>query len=304
MKDNIKIKNQNISKNGQEDSVNYGTHSQEDGTHSQKEREDFDKKLVDKIKQKKIKPYSRWHFLLKNYVVWIVGFISLIIGATAVSVMMYFLKYSGWDIWEKTHQTLLSFFLLTLPYFWLIFLGIFIFILYYNLKHTKRGYRYPIWLIVSVSILASIILGSIMFLTGCGQKIDDVLGEQMPLYNKVINRQVDFWFNPQEGRLAGLVSQIDDDRNFNIIDPRDREWKIFVKSDELPATKLKLGQPVNIIGQEISDNEFQAWLVRPVHPGRKFLLRTKIHKDRLYDNHPPLLPSQTPIPNEAPPIKF
>lgn len=238
---------------------------------------DFDQKLVAKIREEKIIPYPRWHFLLKNYVVWTVGAIALLIGAAAVSVMIYFLKYSGWEIREEAHKSLVDFLLLTLPYFWIIFLGIFVFILYYNLHHTKRGYRYPIWLIAVASVVLSVILGGILFLAGWGQKIDDLLGEQMPFYDTVINRQLGFLFDPDEGRLVGLVSGQNDDQGFNIIDPQGNQWQISVKSGGPSLGILELRQPVGLIGKIISENKFEARVVRPIHPGRKFLSRPRGH---------------------------
>ncbi|MFA6995016.1 MAG: hypothetical protein WC249_01240 [Patescibacteria group bacterium] len=237
----------------------------------------FEQKLVAKIRDEKITPYPRWHFLLKNYVVWVVGIVALFIGAAAVSVMIYFFKYSGWEIREEAHKSLVDFLLLTLPYFWIIFLGIFVFILYYNLHHTKRGYRYPIWLIVVASVVLSAILGGILFLAGWGQKIDDLLGEQVPFYDTVINRQLGFLFNPDEGRLVGLVSGQNNDQSFNIIDPLGNQWQVFSKSGKRSLDVLELHQPIGLVGKMISENIFEARVIRPIHPGRRFLSRPHDH---------------------------
>ena len=237
------------------------------------ETNNFDEKLVAKIKQEKIAPKPRWHFLLKDYVIRITGTISLMIGAGAVSVMIYLFKYNGWEIQEKTNKSLWEFFLLTLPYFWIIFLGLFIFILYYNLKHTKSGYRYPLWFIIISSILASVILGSVFFLFGLGEKIDNILGEQAPFYNTVINRHLDFWFNPEEGRLTGIVSAENDDRNFEIIDPKGDTWQIIAGPQVLSTELIKLKEPVDLVGHVLDNSQFQADIIRPLRPGRGFLSR-------------------------------
>ncbi len=264
---------------------------------------EFDQKLVEKIKEEKIAPKPRWHFLLKNNVVWAIGALSLLIGAAAVSVMIYLLKYNGWELQEQTHKSLLEFFLLTLPYFWIIFLGIFIFILYYNLKHTKKGYRYPVWFIAVSGILSSIILGSIFYLLGVGQKIDNVLGERAPLYETVINRQIFFWFNPEEGRLAGIVASEVADGNFYIVDPEGNTWQISssVNSDDPHFLDfLKAGEPISLIGQVIDDNRFKADVIRPLVPGRGFFARPKIraNRNRCFNNacRPPLPPQATLTP--------
>jgi len=272
---------------------------------------EFDQKLVEKIKEARITPKPRWHFLLKDYVVLATGALALLIGAAAVSVMIYLFKYNGWELQEQTHKSGLEFFLLTLPYFWLIFLGVFVFILYYNLKHTKKGYRYPVWFIAAAGVLASIILGSIFYLFGLGQKIDNVLGERAPLYETVINRQLTFWLNPEEGRLAGIIASEIVDGNFYIIDPAGNAWQISSRgSGNNPHFPdfLKAGEPINLIGRIIEDNNFQAEVIRPLVPGRGFFARPKIRENRehCFDNacRPPLPPAAEMLPENLIPGKM
>lgn len=272
---------------------------------------EFDQKLVEKIKEEKIAPKPRWHFLLKNNVVWAIGILSLLIGAAAVSVMIYLLKYNGWELQEQTHKSLWEFFLLTLPYFWIIFLGIFIFILYYNLKHTKKGYRYPVWFIAISGILSSVILGSVFYLLGLGQKIDNVLGERAPLYETVINRQIFFWFKPEEGRLAGIIASEVVDGNFYIVDPEGNTWQISSSADSDDShflDFLKAGEPVNLIGQITDDSKFRADVIRPLVPGRGFFARPKIrnNRNRCFNDacHPPLPPEATLTPEGLIPVNL
>ncbi len=235
----------------------------------------FDQKLVNKIKEEHITPRPRWHFLLKDYVVKLTGILALLVGAAAVSVMIYLLKYNDWEIREETHKNIWEFFLLTLPYFWLILLAFFIFLLYYNLQHTKRGYRYPVWFIASAAFLASIILGSIFYLAGLGEKIDLVLGEKAPLYEKVINRHFDFWFNPSEGRLIGVVLLKSNEQSFVLLDPSGTEWQVTAKEGDFPVELLRVQQPVNLTGEITSDNKFTAENIHPVKPGRGFWSRPR-----------------------------
>ncbi len=236
----------------------------------------FDQKLVAKIKEEKIAPRPRWHFLLKNYVIWAAGIIALLIGAAAVSVLIYLLKYNDWEIYDQAQKSFGEFFLLTLPYFWLIFLGIFVYILYYNFKHTKRGYKYPVWFIYLFSILISVILGAIFFLSGLGEEIDDVLGAQVPWYDTVINQQVPFWSNPLEGRLTGIVVEQGQQNSFTIIDPAGELWQVSYTDDDY--SEIAVGSPVRMVGQAAAEKKFSSTLVKTVHSGRGFFKRPNMRR--------------------------
>lgn len=268
---------------------------------------EFDQKLVEKIREEKMAPKPRWHFLLKNQVVWLAGALALLIGAVAVSVMIYLLKNNGWELQEQTNKSVLEFFLLTMPYFWMIFLGIFVLVLYYNIKHTAKGYRYPVWMIAVSGVLASFILGSVFFLFGVGQAIDNVLGERAPLYEVVINRQLSFWFNPEEGRLAGVVATEIADGNFYLVDPAGEAWQISSRNlddDRRALDFLKLGEPVNLIGAVMGEDKFRADFIRPLVPGRRFFDRPGIKEHRgrcLKDNCLRPLPSRPTTSEMIPP---
>lgn len=234
----------------------------------------FKEKLIAKIKKAKLFPKPRWQFLLKNYAVWISGALALIIGAVAVSVMIYLLKYNDWDIYNQTKKSFWEFFLLTLPYFWFIFLGIFVFIVYYNFEHTEKGYRYPKFLLISASVFFSIFLGTIFFFAGVGEKLDDVLGRQAPFYDSVFNRHIDFWSQPAEGRLSGVVIFQNNQTEFLLVDRDQDEWLIEVenaksRSDE----KIIVGQPINLLGREDGKNIFIVDEFLPVRVGRGFFHR-------------------------------
>lgn len=230
-------------------------------------------KILNKIKDGHMSPKPRWQFLLKNYVVWLIGILALLIGAASVSVMIYLFRFNDWEIYEETHKSLAEFFLLTLPYFWIIFLALFVFIVYYNLKHTKRGYRYPLYIVILAPVSLSIFLGTIFFTLGCGEKIDSILGSQAPFYDIVINRHVDFWSQPGEGRLAGLIISEPSDSHFILLDRNQKEWTVILETENFlsPVEAVVIGQPVHLLGEVVGENEFQTVRVIPARGGQGFL---------------------------------
>jgi len=229
-------------------------------------------KILEKIKVENIEPKPRWHFLLKNYVVWISGALALIFGSAGMSVVIYLLKYNDWEMGGRADSGFLGFFLLTLPYFWLVFLAIFAFVLYYNIKHSKRGYRYPAGFIVAIALLSSVILGEGFFLAGLGEKIDEVLGSKAPLYREMFNPQLDFWFNPEQGRLSGLL--IASPEGVFLSDISGQTWNISFADSFVADPVIFSGRPVNMMGKIVSDNAFEVVFIKPARPGRAFMIRS------------------------------
>jgi hypothetical protein len=254
--------------------------------------QEFGPKLLEKIKEEKIAPKPRWQFLLQKYVVWAAGIISLIVGGLATSVIIYFINDNNSSIYQKMDGSWLKFIFLTLPYFWLIFLAFFIFVFYYNLKHSGKGYRYPVVAMAAASIFLSLFFGVIFFQLGVGRLIDDLLGESSPLYSQVLNRQMTFWNAPDEGRLTGLVVAQTSDSEFILLDIDREAWQVEAESDRyfLPGI-INIGKPIRIIGIKIGDNIFQARDIMPVGPGRRFFHRFEDNPQfNSPINQPPFLP--------------
>jgi len=248
----------------------------------------FDQELLGKIKDEKIIFKSKRYFFLRNYMIWLAGFLALMIGGLAISVMMYLMSHNDWSIYSQISQGLLEFLFLTLPYFWIFFLTFFIFIVYYNIKHTKKGYSYSLSVIMIVSIAGSVVLGGLFFKIGLGHLIDNVLGDQVPLYTTIFNRQIDFWSHPEDGRLVGFVLSKIDDSEFVILDISQKEWRIQYtpllassqieeKSNILESDvfKIEIGMPIRIFGKKISEDIFGAKKIMQMVPGKKFFMRQK-----------------------------
>lgn len=216
----------------------------------------FAVRLLNEIKDKRLSPRPRWQFLLKSYTVYATGIIALLIGAVAVSVILYLIKFNDWNFYYHTNKNFWEFLFLTAPYFWLFFLGLFVFIIYYNFKHTQKGYRYPSWLLVGASISLSIILGIIFFRMGLGERIDDALGRRAPFYGHILNPQIDFWSQPEEGRLSGIIIGKGEGGSLVLLDRELEEWLIYLNLSNEYGEHFFANQPVRLVGQEISDRRF------------------------------------------------
>lgn len=230
---------------------------------------DLSRVTLDKIKKKKIKPFSKWKFLLKNYFLWFVGVLSVLVGGLSSSVVFYILINNDWDIYKKMSSSLFSFIFLTLPYFWLIFLVIFVILADYYLKHTKYGYRFSLLKVVSASVFASIILGGIFYNIGMGKAMETEFSKRVPGYDRLFYGKEKLWMQAENGLLVGLIIEVEDSKNFVIMDLNNNKWKI--EGDDLSEreiSNIKIDSRVRIIGKIKNDKVFIAKELRFRHEGR------------------------------------
>jgi hypothetical protein len=153
---------------------------------------------------------------------------------------------------------------LTLPYFWLIFLGIFILATYYNIRHTKKGYRFSIAKVVLGTVVVSVVAGGLLYNAGVGRAIDNIVEKRVPFYDKFINHRKARWEDHDGGFLAGAVVDVDRDKAV-IKDISGDIWYISDFSTSSPQVfKVKKGDIIRILGEKIDDENFRAREVLPM----------------------------------------
>ena len=213
-------------------------------------------KIIEKIKAAHIRPKPKWEFLLKNYVIWTIFAIAIFIGSQATGVIIFMIKHAEWEnypIEEGFFQQIL----INLPFFWLIILIIFIGVAFYNLKHTKKGYKYNPLFIVLISIIISIIIGSIIYATGGGEKLEDAFYRRFPFYQNMMRPQGRLLINPEGGRIAGVVVEVNPEY-ITIKDFRGNVWKIATTTDQ-----FAVGQRVRVLGHMLPTEQFEAEAMKP-----------------------------------------
>lgn len=145
----------------------------------------FKDNILNKIQAGEIKKTSKWYFLTKNYFFWGFFTLSIILGSIAFSscLIQLFHEAGPWHklSWEQNN---ISYFFRSLPYLWIVFIIIFIYLADLNYRHTDNGFKYKNYLIVSSSILISLIFGIILFYTGAGNRIENRIKRHIPIYEE------------------------------------------------------------------------------------------------------------------------
>ena len=236
---------------------------------------DLGQEVLKTIKEKGVKPKPRWEFLVRDYSLWVVTLLTMVIGGFAFSVVIYMIKNNDWDIYKYMDGDLLGFVFGTLPYFWIVFLILFILVGHYNFKHTKKGYKYRLPLVVLGIIIFNIFLGGFLYNIGIGQAIDGILSERMPWYGRFMNMRQGRWMQIDKGMVAGLIFEVTDDKHFKIKDFRGGEWNVDATEVRIMGElKVEVGSMVRIIGQKISEGMFKAEVIAGGRmPGRHPMMR-------------------------------
>ncbi|MFZ2154306.1 MAG: hypothetical protein WAV16_03695 [Candidatus Moraniibacteriota bacterium] len=220
--------------------------------------------ILKNIEDKKIKPKSKWVFLAKDYLVWGLFVLATLVGAMAISVIIFIINDNDWDIYKYLQKSIWAYFLILMPYFWIIILGILSFLAYFNYTHTRKGYLLNPYLVIFGSILFSIILGWALFAVGASQKIDKIFAQKIPYYKNTEMHKNVFWNNPDKGLLAGEIIEIKNDHSFLLKDLESNKWQIvgenIIWKEKVAAVA---GEKIKIIGQVGGKNLFEAREVRP-----------------------------------------
>jgi hypothetical protein len=237
------------------------------------EDKNFGDNLITKIKDEKISPKPKWRFLLKNSLIWIMGFISLILGAVATSLIFYMLTGEEF-IFNHPRNNIFEALLFVIPFFWIICLALFSLLVYYYIKHTKKGYKYSARTIIVAITVISIVFGGALSALGVDRLIDDTLGARAPMYDKFINPRIEYWSNPADGRLTGMITDFLEPNSYTLIDPSGLIWIIKI-DEEKEVDKVIIDRPIRVLGEDVGEQVFDVEKVLSVGPGRGFLKKTR-----------------------------
>ncbi|MFA7169373.1 MAG: hypothetical protein WC178_00795 [Candidatus Paceibacterota bacterium] len=228
---------------------------------------DFSQEILEKIKTEQIKPKSRWLFVFKNSLVWLIFGASIILGALSFSVILHFWEINDWDVSYRLSENFLTFVILTMPYFWLICFLAFLGLAYLYLKNTKTGYRYEFAKILVLSLALSFVIGGLLYSIGAGRQTESEFAARAPFYKNIKNNQEEIWFQPERGVIAGKVLTIlENGEILELDDPHHVVWTVDASDAEyFREFIVKEGFMIKVFGKVGDEkNLFVAEEIRPL----------------------------------------
>lgn len=219
--------------------------------------------VLEQIKKGTVKQKSKWEFTVRRLALALGFLLTIICGALATATTIFLVRANDWEFREDLGIGFISFFVKSLPFFWLLMFVLFITAAYFELKQTKKGYKYELTSIVAVVIIVSTSLGFILHLAGAGKKLDQIALDSLPPYEKLVKGpQFEIWLSPEQGFLAGKIIEVNDRQSVILIDYAEQEWQVILPTVQRPRV-LQTGIIIKAVGQVTSDRVFEARRIEP-----------------------------------------
>lgn len=219
---------------------------------------DFSQRVTLAIKERDVSPKPRWSFVAWNAAFLFLAFLTILLGALTVATFAYLVADRDWDVYREVGSRNAFFTLRSLPYLWLAALMVLVAATYAAFTRTRRGYRFAPVTILGGSVLASLALGSGMYVVGAGSRTHE-LARHVPAYETLVIAPDRFWDHPDSGFLAGTVVTTSTGQFF-LDDGRGTLWQVSVAD---AALMLEGNARVRVIGMRTGERAFAASSVRP-----------------------------------------
>ncbi|PIR75957.1 MAG: hypothetical protein CO030_01010 [Candidatus Magasanikbacteria bacterium CG_4_9_14_0_2_um_filter_42_11] len=235
---------------------------------------DIKQKILDTIEEKQITPIPAWKFLFRTYGLWILSGFLLVLGSFGVASMVFLFTKNDWDIYNELNESKITHLFSTLPYLWIAIFLLMLVLLYIDIRHTKRGYKYTSLPLVFAALGTSILLGLGLHFIGVGQKIDTLITKTHPGQAHIFNPRLKALSHPEKGILTGRVIIIEATSSSTtrvyVENPLlEGRWIVIVEPTTiLPPTGIHLQDRIRALGKETEDveteeHEFLAHVILP-----------------------------------------
>ncbi len=220
-------------------------------------------KLLEKIREKQVKPLPRWHYQLKDVVIWSAFIICVLFGALAFSVVLFAIQQVDFNMVSHMSHSTWELLLALVPLFWIVSLVIFLVVAIVSLRSSRKGYKFTSLSMLGFSTALSMLVGTVFFISGGGVWLEHKFATHISNYESVQDRKTRVWSAPQDGNLSGTILSASDD-TFELEDFNGKTWIVdYMDADIVPAVGIADGERIKMTGQMTSENTFKAGRIRP-----------------------------------------
>jgi hypothetical protein len=219
--------------------------------------------LIEKIKEKQIRPLPKLRFTLKDSIIWLTFIFCIFFGALAFSVILFAVQQLDFSLIVHMSHSWFELFLGLVPFFWLISLLILLVIAIISIKNSKKGYKFTSPSLVGFATALNILLGTLFFISGGARWLEHAFAVNISLYESIQDKKTRYWSMPEEGHLSGTIISIGE-TTLQLKDFKGKSWTVaFADADVFPSNQVMVGKSIKILGQIKPMNSFKADRIRP-----------------------------------------
>lgn len=225
------------------------------------------KSVLERIKKEDIKPLPKYYFVLRNVLWWIAFVASILLGAAGLAVTMFAFMHQRFEISDIIERGQFGSCIPLLPFFWIFFFGVFIWLSFWGITHTKKAYRIPRVFLIGLNVFLTLLLGTVIYTARQAEKFEHMIGKQMLQMPTVREIRTERWKKGvEEGRLAGEIKEILDS-SLVVISLDEKDWQVDISETEIhPDVVLEVGSKIGMRGQKTGEATFKAEKMRPWDP--------------------------------------
>ncbi len=220
---------------------------------------DLTKKTLAAITERHIQPVPFWVGWLENSAYWIGGVVLVVLSALVMSVSWHTLFEIDWNAYLRADFSWWQMILSGVPLFSFFVLMIFLWMSVLLLHRTRRGYRYPMLLLVGIFFSTSLVFGYFLEGSPLDEPTEHFLLTALPGAGNFLIPSVERqWSQPERGLLGGTVLSADA-THLQLLDASQRLWSVdFSQVHFSPDTRADSYQDVKVIGNQEKEGEFRA----------------------------------------------
>ena len=231
----------------------------------------LENKIIDKIKDEKLKPTSFWYFFFRDFSLWGAVILSIIFVSLSLAPIIFILNNLETDYIKHIDQSPLNFYFHIIPYPFIIFALLFTFLAMVAWQKTKNGYKFEGRKILVVSGILSLIFGILLNDFTIGKILDDNFHDPVfNSYKSVQERRMENWNHPEIGRFIGNVSEMGDS-SFSLV--TDKQNFVINFDEEFDMTaNLVLGETVRVVGVYDNEGYIDACIIIPLDKNKEVII--------------------------------
>lgn len=189
---------------------------------------ELEKRVLEAIQRQNLVPRPYYLFLAKRSVFWSLAALSIVLGALSVAVLLFaisdYYATGGRDFDNMPLDDLL----VSIPFFWLLSMPLFVASAYYGVRRTRRGYRLRPIQIVALCLAASLGLGTLFHFAEAGRLVNDYLAAHIAAYREQTYVPFDEWSRPDQGYLGGNADKLLDKNTLQLTDFQRKIWTVDI----------------------------------------------------------------------------